>query len=67
MINKSLIVKSMIYRISAFIFIVIVSFILTGKYEISLLIGIIEFAGKLILYYLYEIIWIKIKKMIRGL
>lgn len=67
MINKQLLLKAIIYRIFAFIAIFLISLIIIGKYEISLIIAILEFISKIILYYLYEIMWNKAKKYIRGL
>ena len=64
MINKKLLIKSIIYRILAFIFMFILCMILTKEIYISIIAGIIEFTFKIILYYLYEIGWKKVTKII---
>ena len=66
-INKQLLLKALFYRVFAFIAIFIISFIVIGKYEISFIIAILEFISKIIIYYIYELIWNKAKKYIVGL
>jgi len=66
-INKQLLLKALFYRVFAFIAIFIISLIIIGKYEISLVIAILEFISKIILYYMYEILWNKAKRYIVDL
>jgi uncharacterized membrane protein len=59
-INKEFLIKSILYRSSAFIFIFLMCLILTKEVHISVIAGIIEFAYKMIFYYIYEVFWKKI-------
>lgn len=67
MFDKKILVKSILYRTLASIFIAGASFVITEKIEISILMGICDFIGKLIIYYIYEIVYLKLKKHIRWL
>lgn len=66
MINKKkhtgLALKSIIYRVYAFIITFIVSFIITGDTQISLTIGVAENIVKISTYYFFDLIWEKIAK-----
>lgn len=64
MINKKLIIKTIIYRVLAFIFMFVLCMMLTKEMYISVIAGIAEFVFKMILYYVYEIGWKKIVGMI---
>ena len=59
-IHKKLALKSIIYRIYAFIITFIVSFVITGDAKISLTIGIAENFIKISTYYFFDLIWEKI-------
>jgi uncharacterized membrane protein len=61
-LNKELILKSVIYRILAFIAMYFISLIFTKKMSISLMITIAELIIKAIAYYSYEHLWKWIKK-----
>lgn len=51
-------IKSIIYRICGTLCTILVSFLLTHNVQISLSIGIAEMISKILLYYLYERLWI---------
>ncbi|MFZ5946478.1 MAG: DUF2061 domain-containing protein [Stygiobacter sp.] len=55
------IIKSLTWRLTGSIDTTIISYLLTGDYKIALSIGGIEIFTKIILYYLHERIWNKIK------
>jgi len=59
---KKNMLKSVIYRLYAFIITFIVSFLVTGNVELSFTIGIIENAFKIITYYWFDILWDKFTK-----
>jgi len=63
-INRNKLWKAIGYRVSAFCLITLVSYIFTGKIEISLFIAISEFIIKLVMYYAYDVLWDKIEPMI---
>lgn len=65
MINKKLIIKAVIYRILAFVFMFFLCLILTKKIYISVIAAVIEFIAKTVMYYLYEIGWKKLNRMIQ--
>jgi len=54
-------IKSITWRITGSLDTTIISFLLTGNIKIALSIGGIEIFTKIILYYLHERIWNKIK------
>lgn len=54
-------VKSITWRITGSLDTTIISFLLTGNIKIALSIGGIEIFTKIILYYMHERIWNKIK------
>ena len=49
--------KGVLYRVFGTICTILISFIFTGNIVISLSIGVVEVVSKIILYYLYERIW----------
>jgi len=55
--GKSLIYKTLIYRVLAITGSMIVAFVVTGMAEVSLAIGLWELIGKSALYYGFERIW----------
>lgn len=63
-LNKEFLMKSIIYRIIAFILMYIAGYIFTQKVSTSFLIAISEFIIKIICYYFYEVLWKKICKII---
>ena len=64
MINKKILVKSIIYRILAFMFMFGLCLILTEEMYISIIAGIAEMIFKFLLYYLYEVVWKKVSNSI---
>lgn len=52
-----LIVKSVVYRIWGTLTTILISFMFTGSFKLSLGIGAVEVVSKIVLYYLYEKIW----------
>jgi uncharacterized membrane protein len=60
--NPEIFLKSLCYRIFAAFVVFTISFFVTGKLNISIVIAVIEFVGKIILYYLYELAWRIIRK-----
>lgn len=54
-----LILKALLYRAIASIFILILSFIFTKNIKISLSIFILDFIVKATIYFLYDILWRK--------
>ena len=60
-IDKKLIVKAVIYRLMAFVAIAVVGYIFTGRYEISLLIALVDLLIKTGCYYFYDVLWRKIE------
>jgi len=61
-IDKKNMLKSVIYRLYAFIITFIVSFLVTGNVELSLTIGVIENVFKILTYYWFDILWDKATK-----
>lgn len=59
--NIRSITKSVLYRLFGTGITILIAFILTGNFPASISIGIIELLSKIILYYVYERIWQKIK------
>jgi uncharacterized membrane protein len=57
--NKRIILKAIIYRVVAFFVVFSISMIITGKYEVAFFIGLLEFVAKIIVYYIYELVWKK--------
>jgi len=57
--HKRHILKTITWRIIATTFTILVIWILTGSMSISLGVGVIEFFGKMVLYYLHERAWYK--------
>ncbi len=65
LLNKKLLLKSILYRTSATFVIFMISFIITKEITISIAIGISEFIAKILLYYLYELVWKKISNLMK--
>lgn len=61
-INKKNMIKSVIYRLYAFIITFITAFIVTGNIKLSATIGVIENTFKILTYYWFDILWDKITK-----
>ncbi len=55
--HKRTIVKTISWRIVASIITVLLVFIFTGRWDISLGIGVVEVIAKLFFYYFHERIW----------
>jgi len=55
-------IKSILYRIFATISTILIAFIFTHDFKISISIGSLELFSKIILYYFYERIWLFFKK-----
>jgi adenylylsulfate kinase len=62
LINMKNMIKSIIYRIYAFIITFVVAFIVTGNAQLSATIGIIENTFKILSYYWFDIFWDKFTK-----
>jgi adenylyl-sulfate kinase len=62
LIDKKNMVKSVIYRLYAFVITFIVAFIVTGNVELSATIGVIENTFKILTYYWFDILWDKFTK-----
>lgn len=60
MINNRFILKSVLYRLYSSFITTIVSYLVTGSISISLSIGILEFIFKIISYYIFEELWLKL-------
>lgn len=58
-LNKKALLKSVIYRIYAFIITFFVTFFITGSVELSFTIGILENTLKIYTYYFFDIMWSK--------
>lgn len=56
-IDKSALLKSIIYRFFASFVTFVISFIFTGSITISSLIGVCEFIGKIFCFYVFEVGW----------
>lgn len=56
-LDKNKMIKSIVYRIYAFIITFVVSFIITGDTKISLTIGVIENIIKISTYYFFDLLW----------
>lgn len=57
-------IKAIVYRFFSIIVTFLISYIVTGDIQISLGISALDFIGKTILYYLFEISWENFKKKI---
>jgi adenylylsulfate kinase len=57
MINRSLLFKSIIYRVYSSLVTFIISLIVTGNILFSISIGLVDSAFKIITYYLFDIVW----------
>lgn len=55
-------IKSIVYRVYAFIITFIVAFLVTGNIELSATIGVIENTFKILTYYWFDILWDKFTK-----
>ena len=55
------IVKAISWRLTATCATIIIVYIATGSLKISLSVGLVEIFSKLVLYYLHERVWVKIK------
>lgn len=59
-------IKGISWRLLGTIDTIIISFILTGKIKTALSIGSVELFSKIILYFIHERIWLKIKFGIKN-
>lgn len=62
--NTAAMIKAIVYRFFSIIVTFLISYIVTGDIQISLGISALDFIGKTILYYLFEISWENFKKKI---
>ena len=51
-------IKGILYRIFGTLCTIVISFIFTGSIKISIGIGLVEIASKILLYYIYERLWL---------
>ena len=58
--KKRIIIKSLLYRLLAFIFTFLTTYLFIKNYKLSIGIGIVVELLQTILYYFYEIFWNKI-------
>lgn len=62
--NKVLFVKALIYRVFSVSVTFLISFMVTGRMDLSLSISALDFIGKTLLYYVFDVSWNNfIKKM----
>lgn len=61
LLNKQLFLKAVGYRICAFFVVFVLSLFITGSGWVAGAISVLELLSKLLLYYLYEIAWKKLK------
>ena len=62
--NKVLFVKALIYRVFSVSVTFLISFVVTGRMDLSLSISALDFIGKTLLYYVFDVSWNNfIKKM----
>jgi uncharacterized membrane protein len=59
--RKRSVVKSIVWRIICIVVSVVVTFLLSGKWDIAVAVGTLYNAITMILYYFHERIWNKIK------
>lgn len=59
-LDKKQMLKSIIYRVYAFVITFITTFLLTGNLELSITLGILENVFKIITYYWFDIFWNKL-------
>lgn len=62
--NTGAIIKTIVYRFFSVIVTFLISYIVTGDTQISLGVSALDFVGKTVLYYLFEINWENFKKRI---
>ncbi len=51
-------IKGILYRIFGTLCTIIISFVFTGSIKISIGIGMVEIISKILLYYIYERLWL---------
>lgn len=54
---KDKIYKALVYRMIAFIFVLVASFIVTGSLQISAIISVIDLTFKTVGYFIFEVLW----------
>lgn len=60
-----ILIKAILYRLFGTITTSVISYIISGSFYVGISIGILDFISKIVLYYLYEKIWIYIIKRIK--
>lgn len=60
--NKISLLKTLTWRIIGTIDTMVISYFLTGKFDVAISIGGIEVVSKMLLYYLHERAWVKLLK-----
>ena len=60
--NLKLIIKSIIYRFFASISTILIVYLITGNIELAGTIGLLELISKLIIYYIFDWVWLKFMK-----
>lgn len=66
MINKKYMLKSIIYRMYAFLVTFFITLFITRDLKISLTIGFMESIIKILTYYWFDVIWEKIDNKMRN-
>lgn len=61
-LNKKQLVKSLVYRVYAFVITFVATFLVTGNVALSFTIGILENVFKILTYYWFDIVWEKLTK-----
>ena len=65
MIDKKLLLKSILYRVSSTVIMSVVVFFLTGDPTLTLKYSVADFTIKTLYYYFFEVVWKKIKNEMR--
>lgn len=55
--NKTLLVKAILYQLFSFVATFIIAFAVTGNFHISFNVSILDFIGKTLLYYIFDVSW----------
>jgi uncharacterized membrane protein len=55
--NKTLLVKAILYQLFSFVATFIIAFAVTGNFHISFNVSILDFIGKTMLYYIFDVSW----------
>lgn len=59
--HRRSLIKGVTYRIFSTTTTFVIAFVITGHFDVALQIGVAEFIAKLLIYYLHERLWTKIR------